>query len=253
MAQTVDRAIKILDVLSNGPKSLIDLTKYLDTHKSTTLRLLQTLEKSRYARKTDEGLWALGTRFLEIAQDSVDSVEIRKIARTHLVELEQLSGHTIHLAQLIGKELVYVDKIEGSDNVKMYSRIGKTLPIHASAIGKVIYAFLEEPKLTEISNTLIFESFSKSTITDHKNFSNHIKKIQRQEWSIDNGEFEEKMNCIAVPIFNHNGHARMGISISTLKVIANENALREFLPQLKETAKKISISLGFKPSREKAN
>lgn len=243
--QTVSRAIEVINYVSSGPKSLIEITKHLGTHKSTVLRLLQTLEKSKYAARTEDNKWGLGAQLIQIADSSINSLDIKKIARPYLTHLESTCGHTVHLAQLIGKDLVYIEKIEGSDSVKMYSRIGKSLPIHASAIGKVVYANLEEPKKSEIEKSLTFEKFTSTTIVDKNNFEKEIKKIQRRGWSLDNGEFESNMNCIAVAVLDQTKKIRMGISISTLKVIAPESKIKNYLPDLIKTANKISKKLGY--------
>lgn len=243
--QTVSRAVEVLNFLSTGPKTLIEVTNHLGTHKSTILRLLQTLERSKYTSRDDDGKWMIGTQFIQIANTSINSLDVRSVARPYLKKLEHECGHTVHLAQLLGKDLVYIEKIEGSDNVLMYSRIGKSLPIHASAIGKAIYSFLDEVKRGEIDKTLTFQKFTPKTLTNKQDFAKEIKKIQKKGWSADNGEFEANMNCIAVPVFDEHGRVRMGISISTLKVIAPESKLKNYLPALTETAESIAKELSF--------
>lgn len=251
--QTVSRAIKALNFLSSGPKTLIEVTQELATHKSTVLRLLQTLEKSKYASRTDDGKWKLGSQLIQIADNSINALDIKQLARPYLSQLENICGHTVHMAQLIGKDLVYIEKIEGSDNVKMYSHIGKNLPIHASAIGKVIFSRLEEPKKSQIEKSLTFEKFTSKTIVDKKKFEEEINKVSKRGWSSDNEEFENKINCIAVPIFDRNNNVRLGISISTLKVIAPENKLKKYLPNLMKTAEEISKTLGYSEETTIAN
>lgn len=70
MSQTVERAIAIVELLSESSRSLGEVAERLVVHKSTALRLLQTLEKAGFARRGDNGRWLVGTRLIGIAQHS---------------------------------------------------------------------------------------------------------------------------------------------------------------------------------------
>jgi DNA-binding IclR family transcriptional regulator len=250
MSQTVHRAIAIINYLSQGSRSLIEVTDLLETHKSTALRLLQTLEKEGFARRTRDARWVVGPKLIQIGQQSLDSLDARAAAGPYLRQLEKICGHTIHLAQLIGKEVIYIDKIEGSDRVRMYSSVGKKVPIYASGIGKCIFAYVEDLLMGEILESLEFEKYTSRTIMNQAELLNERKLIRKNGWAIDDGEFELGMNCIAAPIYNGRGQVRAGLSITTLQVVSPISKLKKYIPDLLATAQEISKELGWKPGKE---
>ena len=141
MSQTVRRAMSIIECISERPSSIGDVADLLGVHKSTALRLLQTLEPG-FARRLEDGRWTVGVQLIAIAQRALDSIDVRAVAHPYLQRLSALAGQTVHLGQLIGDDVVYVDKVEGQGQVRMYSRIGRTASMHASGVAKAIVAFL---------------------------------------------------------------------------------------------------------------
>ncbi|HKC26834.1 MAG TPA: IclR family transcriptional regulator, partial [Jatrophihabitans sp.] len=161
MSQTVNRAIAIIGFVSEQPRALGDVGDRLGVHKSTALRLLQTLEQSGFVRRQDDGRWTIGVELIATAQRALDSIDIRAVAHPHLQQLSGLAGQTVHLGQLIGREVVYIDKVDGQGAVRMYSRIGRVASMHASGVAKAIVAFLEQPLLDAILTGIEFERYTK--------------------------------------------------------------------------------------------
>jgi len=148
VSQTVERAISIVEHLARRPATLIEVTAELGVHKSTALRLLQTLEGAGFARRQTDGLYTVGVRLISIAYSALESLDLREVARPHLTPLNQKYGHTVHLASFVDGVVIYIDKYEGRSSIRMYSRVGKTVDFHSSGVGKVILANLD-PALRE--------------------------------------------------------------------------------------------------------
>lgn len=245
MSQTVARAIAIVEFLAEGPRSLGDVAQHVGVHKSTALRLLQTLETARFARRSDEGMWLVGIGLIGIAQHALDSLDVRTVAAPHLRRLEKLCGHTVHLAQLVDDAVVYVDKADGHGSVRMHSRIGKKAEMHASGIGKAILAFIEEPLREEIISGLTLQQYTATTITTPEGFRRELQDIRERGWARDRGEFEGFVNCIAAPIRGSDGRVRVGLSIATLHVLSPLEELEHLVPELLDTADAISRGYGW--------
>lgn len=245
MSQTVERAIAIIEMIAESPRSLGEVSVRLGVHKSTALRLLQTLEAAGFARRRDDGRWLVGTQLIGIAQQALDSLDVRTVAAPHLRRLGELCGHTVHLAQLIDHRVIYVDKVEGRDRVRMYSRIGKQVATHASGIGKAILASVEEPLQSEVIAGLDFQAHTKTTITSRESFQTELARIRTRGWATDDGEFEDFISCVAAPVRGSDGRVRAGISITTLQVVASVTQLERLVPALLETADGISRENGW--------
>lgn len=246
MSQTVQRAIDVIEALSEGPLSGSDVAARLNVSKSTASRLLQTLVENGFARRAEDGRWVVGNRLISISERALRSFDLRQVAAVHLRRLEELSGHTVHLAQLVGDEVIYLDKVEGRDSVQMYSRVGKRVEIHASGIGKAILANLEDPLREQMMSRLTLSRFSPTTITDRAALRQELELIRTRGWASDDGEFEELINCIAAPITGADGKVRAGVSVTTLKVVASLDKLEGLIPELLRTAEAISRDSGWK-------
>lgn len=242
----MQRAIDIIEDISASPKTVAEVSQHLSVSKSTAFRLLQTLNEAGFAYRNEEGRWTVGNRLISIAERALNSFDLRIVAAPHLRRLEQICGHTIHLAQLIDNEVFYTDKVEGRDSVQMYSRIGKKVEAHASGIGKAILAFVEEPQREELISNLVFQRHSPTTITDRAAFRNELDMINRQGWAPDDGEFEELINCVAAPIRRADGRVRAALSITTLKVVSSLESLERLVPDLIKTADDISRDSGWR-------
>jgi len=246
MSQTVQRAIDIIEDIAAGPKTVAEVSQHLGVSKSTAFRLLQTLNEGGFAYRNEEGRWTVGNRLISIAEQALNSFDLRAVATPHLRRLEQICGHTIHLAQLVDGEVFYIDKVEGRDSVQMYSRIGKKVEAHASGIGKAILAFVEEPLHENLLSELVFQRHSPTTITDRAAFRQELSEIRARGWASDDGEFEELINCVAAPVRTADGKVRAALSVTALKVVAPLETLEKLVPELIKTAEDISRDAGWR-------
>ncbi|PSK99529.1 IclR family transcriptional regulator [Murinocardiopsis flavida] len=244
MSQTVQRAIVIIETLAEDPRTLSEMADVLGVHRSTALRLLQTLEGSGFARRRGDGRYTVGTRLISIAQQTLEGLDLRGLAHPHLRRLNSACGHTVHLAQLIGDEVIYVDKIDGTEGVRMYSRVGRPASLHASGVGKSILAQLPPERAAGLLDGAELTAHTESTFTDRAALEAELDAIRRRGWAVDDGEFEDFMNCVSAPIADSTGQVVAALSITSLRVIAPLETLRALVPDLLHTAEAISAELG---------
>lgn len=244
MSQTIHRAISVIEYVSEGARSLNEIAAHLDVHRSTALRQLQTLEEGRFVLRRSDGRFAVGTRLIAIAQQAIEGLDLRQIATPHLRSLQGQVGHTIHLAQLMGDEIIYIDKLDGNASVRMYSRVGKPASLNASGVGKVILAQLPTARRAALLRDVDWVAHTPNTHTSMDTLNADLDRIKERGWGLDDGEFEEFVNCIAVPVSNSTGDIVAGISITSIKVIASLTDLTKFMPSLQQTASAISRELG---------
>ncbi len=245
MVQTVMRAIRVLQLLAVQPRSLTEVSERLNVHKSTALRLLQTLETEGFARRQGNGPYVLGFAIIPLAESALEQVDARSIAHSHLTQLAAQSGHTVHLAQLIDGQLIYVDKVDGSGTVAMGSRVGLPPEIHTSAVAKIIVAHLPEPERSRLIERADFHRYSPTTITSLADYRAELRRTKERGWAEDDGEKEDYINCIALPIYDAAGRVKIGMSMTALRAVAPLEALREMLPQLRTVAEAISVDMGW--------
>lgn len=245
MLETVGRAVAVIKYIGEKPRSLTEVATHIGTHKSTALRLLQTLEQTGFARQDGTGRYAVGFELVAIGQHALEDVDLYTVAHPRLVALSKRLGYTLHLGHLVGHEIVYLDKVEGRGAVKMYSRVGTTAILHTAGIAKAIIAYLDEPLLGEILNRVDYKPYTSTTLTNSSAFTRELARTAERGWAEDNGEFEDFINCVAVPIHGPKGRVRAAISLTALHALAPLEVLRASVGELSAVAEEISRECGW--------
>jgi len=246
--KTLDKFFEIIELLENNNSlGLQDISNMLNINKSTVHRFLKSMLAQNFVNKNEEnGKYSLGLRFLNIATKTIDSIDIRKIAHPYLIELEKLTGETVHLIVFDGKNMIYIDKIESNKPIRMYSKIGNIVPIYCTAAGKVILAFQQKEKIDEIIKKTKFIRHTKNTIIDKKIFRDCLEEVKRDGYAVDDCEHEEGIRCIAAPIWNYSKRVNSAISISALVSRMSISNLLSFKAELLKECSIVSEELGFK-------
>lgn len=244
MSQTIQRATEIIELLAAGPRSLNDVAAHFEQHRTTVFRQLQTLERAGFVVHRADGQYAIGTRIIAIAQQALDNLDLRRLAHDEVRALQRRVGTTVHLAQLLERSVVYIDKVEGDASVRMYSRIGLPVLPQATGVGKVILARLSAPRRDELLAGTEWTAFTGTTHTSRASLDAELATIAERGWGVDDSEFEEFMNCIAAPIANSTGTVLGALSLSSIKVVNDLEALQRHLPDLLATTARISSLLG---------
>lgn len=247
--QSVDRALKIIDLFDEFTPELkiIEISEKMNLHKSTVHSLLKTLEKHQYIDQNPEnGKYRLGLKLIERGNCVINTIDIRQVSRNFLVDLSKKTGQTVHLGVLNGKEGVYIDKIEGETAIIRFSKIGKGIPLHTTAIGKVLLAFQDPKETYKLLDDYNFTEQTEHSITDRDRLLAELEVVHQQGYAVDNQENELGVRCIAAPLLNYENKVLGGISVSTLISQIDDEKLAKFIKLLKQTSLEISKKLGYR-------
>jgi DNA-binding IclR family transcriptional regulator len=245
MAQAVERALQAISYLAESQRSLGEVAKRLGVHKSTALRLLQTLEAEGFARRDTASRYGIGFRVITLAHQALDNLDLFGIAHPHLVALASRLGSTFHLAQLIGPDVIYVDKVEGRGAVKMYSMVGRTASLYTSGLGKAVLAYTSGPLRAEMLASITFKKHTATTITSRADLEEELSRIRARGWAEDNAEFEDFINCVAVPILDSRGRVHASLSMTAVRALTPLEELREHVTDLRAAAQTIAEESGW--------
>lgn len=246
MSQSLARALTILINLSEGPKSLDDLAEQLDVHKTTVLRLLRTLADERFVHRDGGHRYHLGSRIFELSGAALEQREVRGIAAPQLARLNQSTGQTVHLGVYEDGEVVYLDKYESRQPIRMYSRIGLRMPLHCTAIAKVLLADLPPAERRRIAERIEYVPFTDRTITDSRSFLAELATVAEQGWAMDDAEHETFITCVAAPVRDASGQVVAAVSISVPHLLLTRDQVLALLPELQDTTRRISADCGHR-------
>lgn len=249
--QSIERALKLLEALSEYPDGIqiTRLAEKVSLSKSTVHRLLATLINMHYVIKDQESeKYKLGYRLLFLSRNIINNIDIISIAKPFLEELAVKVNETIHLCIHDMGEVLYVDKIESSQTIRMFSKIGNRAPMYCTGVGKVLLSGMEKEQFDQVTDKTNFIVKTPSTITSKEQLSIEVENIRNQGFGLDNIEHEEGIRCIAAPIFDSEGKVIASFSIAgpsnriTMELINNE-----LIEIIKKTSLEISQIIGYQP------
>ncbi|WP_214699735.1 MULTISPECIES: IclR family transcriptional regulator [unclassified Exiguobacterium] len=250
--QSLERALTILNKLSEYPEGLkiSQLTEHLDLSKSTIHRLLTTLSSMNYITKNPEtSQYKLGMQILFLSRNLLNNNEIINAAKPFIEKLSKSINETVHLCIEDRGEVIYIDKIESNQIIRMFSRIGSRGPMYCTAVGKVLLSGMETDLFEENIEKINFIPRTPNTITTAQALRDEITKVKNQKYALDNIENEEGIRCIAAPIYNFKGEIVASFSVSgpsnriTMEVINST-----LITEMKKTSLEISRNLGYTES-----
>ncbi len=215
--QSVERVFNLIELLcENGQMGITELSNASGLHKTTIHRFINSLCVLGYAEKCEDNeKYRLTLKFLKISAAMLASTDIRKNARPVLERLPSLTGETVHLVERCGNDIVYIDKFESYTNsVRMVSRIGLSLPMIYTAVGKAILATLDDSEIKSIWDGTAIIAKTPKTITNFSVFMSEISKVRENGYAVDDEENELGVRCVAAAIPDIDGHCRYAFSVS---------------------------------------
>lgn len=246
--QTVERALTIMEVLSDYPDGLriIDISSLTKLHKSTVHRLLGTLiQKGYVTQNLETNEYQLTFKLFEIGSKKVKSLDIISVAKPHLSRLMNETNEVVHLVVPEGAEVIYVYKEESLETIRMHSYIGMRSPMYCTAVGKAILANMPISEVNKKWETSIIEKKTPNTITDLDKFIEELKLVKEQGYAVDKEENELGVTCLGTAIFDYTKKPRAAISISgpTSRMYDKIELFSKFLI---EKSEEISYELGYR-------
>lgn len=249
IVQSVDRSLSILEVLSDYENGLgiTELSEKVNLHKSTVHRLLATLIYKGYVEQNqDTNRYQLTLKLFELGNKKLEKLNIVTVSRPFLQELMEKTNEVIHLVIRDGVEIVYVAKVEPQKTIRMYSRIGKRIPIYCTSVGKSMLSYMSDAEVEDIWRNSTIKKFTEHTIVDFKEFKEHLQLVKERGYAIDEQENEIGIRCIGASILDHKGAVCGAISISGSTISFTEDKINEFSKLIIEYTNKISRELGYR-------
>lgn len=248
LTQSVLKALNILECLAaaDQPLSAQEVARQCALSRPTAYRLLVTLLTRDYVTICQEsGNYQIGAKALTLGKSFLERLDLPELAKPNLRELSQAAQETVHLAVLEGIEMLYVGKADGPQPVRMHCTIGTRNPLHSTAMGKAILAFLPLEKRIALLDQMTLAPRTSNTITGKAALLAHLERVREQGFAIDDVENEEDIRCVGAPIFDHMGSVIAAISVSGPAYRLSDARMQEISELVIQTSKVISSKLGY--------
>ena len=214
--QSFSRSIDVLQIISDQDRAIIftDILKKSDLTRPTLYRILSSLEEEGLVHKTNSKHYKLGSRLISLAQNALAQFDIRRIAYSALSKLRDETGETVHLAIRSKDMMVYVDKFESKEIVRMTSMVGTLIPFYSSSVGKAYLSGIDENQLNEILKNL---ELLPQTLQNKPTLDKIYKDIEltnKNGYSFDNEENENGIICFGASIKDVTSFPVASVSVS---------------------------------------
>ena len=251
--ESLARGLAVLSSFSEDTPtlSLTDISQRLALNKTTTLRILSTLESLGYlARDPQTKLYSPSFEIFRLGFVVLNSLEVRQIAAPHLRKLVDNVQETVNLAVLDGNEVVYIDRVGSKHMVNIYRSVGSRLPVYCTSTGKALLAFLPPDELDEVLTKITWAQYTENTITTPARLKDNLSIARQRGFADSNGEMTPDLLAVAAPVYQNDGQVIAAVNIS---VPAHRVSYQELVvklgPQVVETGRQISAMLGYSPRR----
>ena len=225
--------------------SASDLAQRIGVDRSTAYRLAQAMTRLGWLRQgPDRKTYRLGLRLWELGARAIADLEVRAIAVPHMREVVEATGESCDLAILDGSDIVYIEKIDGTHEVRAYTQIGQRVPAHAVAMGKALMSCLDpSERARRLPPTLL--RYTPLTADSLEEFNRRCDEVGRLGYAINVGEYNPEAGGLAVPIKDWRGQciAAVGINVPTVRM-TDENVVA-LAPVLLAAGKAIAHECGY--------
>jgi IclR family KDG regulon transcriptional repressor len=215
--KSLRKALGILNCVANSDHPLTVAEVALETGlaRPTAHRLAQTLIAEGHLWQDPlDGRLSVGFSVLQLASSLLDRNRLRIEALPHLQVLAQKTGERANLGIIHQNRLLYLAGVEKPSLPTIYSRFGKTAPVHCSSLGKAIAAYLPEAEFKKLIAAAPLDPQTPKSITSFRRFVDELNEVRVKGYAVDIEEHQLGSFCLAAPIFDRQDRVVGAIGLS---------------------------------------
>ncbi|MGR5266204.1 IclR family transcriptional regulator [Vibrio astriarenae] len=233
--QSLNKAIDVVDAVSEGHRQLKAICEATSLPKSTVHRILQGLIDARYIREVKGIGLVLGTKMIQLGNKAQKDMPLKEIAHPILSELAEQTMDTVHLGIKDEDHIFYLDKISGQRPIELRSRIGDRLPLASTGIGKSLMIDMPQMEWQRL--------IKKNDNIDLPSMLKRMSAYSKRDYSYDLEDNEELVRCVAVPIRNKYGNIIAAMSVTSIKPYMSDQRMEQLIPVLTRYSRMITDRL----------
>jgi len=243
----LQRGLRLLHLFSESPRGLTakQVAGLSQLPVSTVHRFLVNLDRAGFLNCGGDGVYHLGIACFAIGHAALGQLDIRRLSLPYLQELNQQTRETIHLTIRHGLSAVYVEKLDSMEPLRIHSRIGAGVPLHCTAVGKILLAYLPQQEQDKVIRQLDLKRLTPNTAGSLQELQAELYRVRKNGYACDMEEHELHIRCIAAPIWDHSGAVHASLSLTAPMVRLPVSRLRQLAPLVQEAGVRISRELGY--------
>lgn len=236
---SLERALALLKLIERTPGGLTnaDISRHFSIPKSSCSYIVSRLEREGYLiRESASRRYKIGLTVVALAHGALREVGIRTVAEPALYKLTSQTGLSAGIGVLQSGRVLLVDRVEGprfvdraiqaaagrtprsgaatSFRIRAQRDIGRELPAHSTALGKVLLAFLPRRQVLNLIAKYGLARSTAATIVSRKRLLAELDLVRKQRYSTADGEAYSDLRALSVPIFDADGEVRAAVSVN---------------------------------------
>lgn len=246
--QVIERMFTLIDVLAGRDEAIAlkEISEKAGLHPSTAHRILNDLAVGRFVDRPQAGHYRLGMRLLELGNLVKGRLNVRDAALAPMRELHEFTQQPVNLSVRQGDEIIYLERAYSErSGMQVVRAIGGRAPLHLTSVGKLFLAADDPQRISAYAARTGLQGHTPNSITQLRDLERELSRVRQSGYASDNEELELGVRCMAAGVYDDQNRLIAGLSISAPSGRLEDN----WLPRLKETAHRISESLGHTPSR----
>lgn len=215
--QSLVRALRLLQEVSDASDgiTLTEVSHRVGLPVSSAHRLLSTLQQEGYVRFDQERtLWFVGVKAFTVGNAFLRTRDLVQVARPYMRHLMEESGETVNLAVEDSGQAIYLAQVECRQLMRALAAPGARVPLHSSAVGKALMAFMSEIRRGRVMERMDLSRYTERTITSRRVLERALETAQAAGYATDDEEHAIGLRCVAAPIFNEAREPAAALSLS---------------------------------------
>ncbi len=246
---SVANAARVLKAFTQYDREwgVTDLARKLGIAKSTAHRLLATLtDEALLEQDPTTGRYRLGLVVFDLAA-AAQSTDLHEAVLGPMTELRNRTGETVQVAVLDGREVVYVERLDSPNTLRLFLEVGRRNSAHSTGCGKALLAFLPPDQLEHRLKNWKLTGKTQHTLTDPVELRRNLAEARRRGYAVNRRESEAGVISVAAPIRDASGRTVAAISVAgpAERLEPHEHVLAQTTV---ECAAAISRRLGYRGS-----
>jgi DNA-binding IclR family transcriptional regulator len=245
----VIRALDILELFLDRPQlSAREVAERLDLPRTTVHELLVTLVARSYLISVpgQPVLYRLGMPLFQLGAAFAGRLDLVREAQSVARDVAAACNEAVHVAVLDGADVIYLVKVDSTHPVRMVSAVGRRLPAHCTAVGKILLSGLDQAGLDAVVTKDPLPGMTPDSITDPDRLRAHLEHVRAEGVAVDIGESDSAMRCVAAAIRDHSGAVIAAMSVSAPIIRWTPQAHGEWTGLVREGAATLSTRMGYR-------
>lgn len=243
--RTIEKCFSLLEYMAERqPVRIPEIVKALGLNRGNVHRLVATLERLGYVERLEDGTIRLSYKIFKMGSTVPHSRKLDEVTRPFMHQLSELSGETVNLGVLYAYSVIYLDKVEAKQYLRLDHQIGEIDPLYCTALGKVLLSGFSEEDLEEFFASVELRPYTKNTIVTKDGLLKGIREVRAKGYALDLKELDVNLHCIAAPIYDYRNKIIAALSISGPSIRFTREKINQLVTPMLEITAEISREMG---------